>query len=125
MLSRFPLPLLLIAAVPLSAATAPIGRTKWETPPGWADTRGGAGGRIVRVDTLAPRGAGSLAEAVSGAAPRVVEFAVGGEIDLGGKSLSVTHPYFTIAGETAPGPGITIKNGGMNIDTHDVIVRHL
>jgi hypothetical protein len=97
----------------------------WETPPGWADTRGGDGGKVFRVTTLATRGAGSLAEALAVDGPRVIEFGVAGLIDLGGKSLSVVEPYLTIAGETAPSPGITLWNGGMNINTHDVIVRHI
>jgi hypothetical protein len=109
------------------AANAPAksGPTTWETPPGWTDTRGGAGGKTLHVTTLAATGAGSLAAALATDGPRIIEFDVAGTIDLGGKSLSVSRPYVTIAGETGPSPGVTLKNGGMNIGTHDVIVRHI
>jgi len=97
----------------------------WQTPPGWTQTRGGAGGKVVRVTTLAASGPGSLAEALAADGPRRIEFAVGGVLDLGGRSLRVAKPNVTIAGETAPSPGITLTNGGVGITTHDVIVRHL
>jgi hypothetical protein len=98
---------------------------RWEPPPGWTQTRGGEGGKILRVTTLAPSGAGSLAAALATEGPRVVEFSVGGVIDLGGRSLTIRQPRLTIAGETAPSPGITLTNGGINIATHDVVVRHI
>lgn len=93
---------------------------------GWAaDTAGGRGGRILRVTTLAAEGPGSLAEAVNTPGPRIVVFEVGGVIDLGVKTLRITEPYLTIAGQTAPAPGITLIRGGIDIATHDVIVRHI
>ncbi len=104
---------------------APDTKFTWETPPGWTETRGGAGGKIIRVTTLADSGPGSLAAALATAGPRVIEFTVGGMIDLGGRSLKVAQPFVTIAGETAPSPGITLTNGGMGVGTHDVIVRHI
>lgn len=116
-------PGLLVVSATLLAAPAP--RTAWETPPGWTATRGGEGGKVWHVTTLAARGPGSLGEALAADGPRVVEFAVAGLIDLGGKSFNVTRPGLTIAGETAPSPGVTLMNGGLNINTHDVIVRHI
>lgn len=97
----------------------------WELPPGWTETRGGDGGQVVRVTTLAPKGEGSLAAAIAAKGPKVIEFAIAGVIDLDGHSLAFTQPGLTIAGETAPSPGITLTNGGISITTHDVIVRHL
>jgi hypothetical protein len=97
----------------------------WEPPPGWTETRGGAGGKIFRVTTLAADGPGSLAEALATVGPRVIEFAVAGVINLDEKSLKLTQPFVTVAGETAPSPGITLTNGDLSIVTHDVIVRHL
>lgn len=91
-----------------------------------ANTPGGRGGKIVRVTTLAAKGPGSLAEALQTKGPRIVVFEVGGVIDLGGgKSLKISEPFVTIAGQTAPAPGITIIRGGMEISTHDVIVQHM
>lgn len=93
---------------------------------GWAHTGGGRGGRVIRVTTLTADGPGSLKEAIGAAGPRIVVFEVGGQIDLGESTLSVTEPYLTIAGQTAPSPGITLIRGkGLAVTTHDVIVQHL
>lgn len=93
---------------------------------GWAaHTPGGRGGRILRVTTLAADGPGSFAEAIRAKGPRIVVFEVGGVIDLGMQELRIDEPYLTIAGQTAPQPGITLIKGGLTIATHDVIVRHL
>lgn len=120
------LPRLALAWFALTAATTILAQPPtWQTPPGWTETRGGSGGKTIQVTTVAPQGEGSLAAALAIAEPRVIEFKVAGTIDLGGKSLKVTHPQLTIAGETAPSPGITLTGGGLGITTHDVIVRHL
>lgn len=96
------------------------------------DTLGGMGGqvaegqsRIVRVTNLHSDGEGSLAWALSLARPRVVVFEVGGVIDLAGKSILVSEPFLTVAGQSAPEPGITIIRGGLNIRTHDVRIQHI
>ena len=93
---------------------------------GWAaHTPGGRGGKILRVTTLALNGAGSLSAALAETGPRIVVFEVGGVIDLHEQTLMITEPFLTIAGQTAPAPGITLIRGGMDIATHDVVVRHL
>jgi len=88
-------------------------------------TRGGTGGEIVRVTSLASDGPGTLRDAVSKPGARIVVFEVGGVIDLAGKEISITEPFLTIAGQTAPSPGITLVRGGLIIGGHDVIVQHL
>lgn len=88
-------------------------------------TRGGAGGRIIRVTSLAKQGPGTLAEAVNAKGPRIIVFEVSGAIDLGRDTLSITEPYLTIAGQTAPSPGVTIIRGGIDLKTHDVIISHM
>ena len=90
-----------------------------------ATTPGGRGGQIVRVTTLAPVGPGSLLEAVKKTGPRIVVFEVGGVIDLAESTVKITEPYLTIAGQTAPAPGITLIRGGIDIATHDVVIRHI
>ena len=90
-----------------------------------ASTEGGRGGRILRVSTLASAGRGSLRAAVEAEGRRVVVFEVGGVIDLEGWSIRAREPYLTIAGETAPSPGVTVLRGGLRIETHDVVARHL
>lgn len=93
---------------------------------GWAAaTPGGRGGQILRVTTLAAEGPGSFRAAVEAQGPRIVVFEVGGVIDLGVKTLTVREPFLTIAGQTAPSPGVTLIRGGLDIATHDVVVQHL
>lgn len=89
------------------------------------DSRGGYGGRIIRVTTLSRDGAGSLAEAIKADGARIIVFDVAGTINLARRSLGIINPYITIAGQTAPWPGITLVRGGINIGTHDVIIQHL
>jgi hypothetical protein len=56
---------------------------------------------------------------------------VGGVIDLApvtaprNTSISIKEPFLTIAGQTAPSPGITFIRGGIAIETHDVVIRHI
>lgn len=94
-----------------------------------AFAQGGRGGRIIEVTTLNSEGPGSLREAIDAAGPRIVVFRVGGMIELASR-LSIKEPYITIAGQTAPGGGITLKGNGvekdlLKISTHDVILRYL
>lgn len=93
--------------------------------PGWTQTRGGRGGAEIAVTTLAASGPGSLLEALATTGPRTIIFKVGGVIDLNGQIISVTEPYLTVAGETAPNPGITIIKGGLAIRSHNTIIRHI
>lgn len=89
-----------------------------------ADTPGGRGGRVIVVRNLNDSGPGSLREAVETEGPRIVVFAVSGIIDL--KSpLRVMEPYLTLAGQSAPAPGVCLRGEGLRIETHDVVVRHL
>ena len=118
----------LLLSLAQTVAAAPDAETRPAFPgaQGWAaHTPGGRGGRIVRVTTLATEGPGSFLEAVSAKGPRIVVFEVGGVIDLGLKTLKIREPFLTIAGQTAPQPGITLIRGGIDIATHDVIVRHI
>ena len=90
-----------------------------------AQTVGGRDGQILRVTTLAPDGPGSLKAAIETPGPRIIVFEVGGVIDMGRETLEIRHPYLTIAGQTAPGPGITLIRTGIDVRTHDVVMRHL
>jgi hypothetical protein len=77
------------------------------------------------VTTLAPRGPGSLLAALETTGPRIVVFEVGGVIDLNRETVKIREPFLTIAGQTAPAPGITLIRGGVDILTHDVVVQHI
>jgi hypothetical protein len=63
------------------------------------------------VTTLDARGPGSLLEALETAGPRIVVFEVGGVIDLGRETVKIREPFLTIAGQTAPSPGVTLIRG--------------
>jgi hypothetical protein len=89
------------------------------------DTPAGRGGTILRVSSLAESGPGTLRAAVEGKGPRIVVFETAGVIDLGGKDLRITEPFLTIAGQTAPSPGITIIRGSLYIAAHDVLMHHI
>jgi len=93
---------------------------------GWgATTPGGRGGKIIRVTTLDADGPGSFKAAIEAKGPRIVVFEVGGVIDMKRKVLDIREPFITIAGQTAPSPGITLIKTGLNVRTHDVVVRHI
>ena len=87
-------------------------------------TFGGRGGKVLTVSNLNDSGPGSFRWACEQGGARIVVFNVSGIIWL--KSpINVRAPYITIAGQTAPGEGVTIAGETFNIDTHDVIVRHM
>jgi pectate lyase len=89
-----------------------------------ATTTGGRGGRVIAVTTTADAGPGSLRAALKEKGPRIVVFRVSGVIE-NEKPLDVEEPFVTIAGQTAPGDGITLAGEELRIQTHDVVVRHL
>jgi pectate lyase len=89
-----------------------------------ATTPGGRGGRVLRVTTLADSGPGSLRAALETRGPRIVVFAVSGVID-DERPLCIEEPFVTVAGQTAPGDGITLAGEELRIQAHDVVLRHL
>jgi len=89
------------------------------------DTPAGRGGRIIKVVNLNPEGEGSLKAALETQGPRIVVFEIGGVIDLDKKTLRISEPYITVAGQTAPSPGITMIRGSLEITAHDVLIQHI
>lgn len=90
---------------------------------------GGRGGAVCAVTTLADSGPGSLRACAGGKGPRTVVFRVGGTIVMP-TGLPINNPYITIAGQTAPGGGITISSKPaywdvVGINTHNVIIRNI
>lgn len=85
---------------------------------------GGRGGRVMVVTTLADDGPGSFREACEAAGPRIVVFNVAGIIRLKNK-IRVRAPYITIAGNTAPGDGVCIAGDTVELETHDIVIRHM
>ena len=93
-----------------------------------ANTIGGRGGVIYEVTNLNDTGTGSLRACVEASGARTCVFRTGGLIVLQ-SALRIVNPYITIAGQTAPGGGITLKkaSGGdvFLTQTHDVIIRYI
>ena len=121
---RYPRALALLLLFTAAGATEP--RPAFPGAEGWAaSTPGGRGGRILRVTTLDASGPGSLLDAIAERGPRIIVFEVGGVIDLGGRIVEVREPFLTVAGQTAPSPGVTLIRGGLLVGAHDIVIRHL
>jgi pectate lyase len=88
------------------------------------NTPGGRGGAILRVTNLNDSGPGSLRAALEATGPRFVIFETSGTVGLK-TPIFITSPFVTIAGQTAPSPGINIRNFGIYVDTHDVVIQHI
>ena len=86
---------------------------------------GGRGGKEYVVTSLADDGSeGTLRHAVEAEGPRIVTFAVSGDICLESE-LKIENPYISILGQTAPGEGITIRNHGVFVEADHTIIRYL
>ena len=96
-------------------------------------TTGGRGGTVIHVTNLNDSGSGSLREALQKTGPRTVVFDVGGNINLNSIlelgstnfTTNTARENITIAGETAPFPGITLTGDNLDIYTSNVILRYI
>jgi pectate lyase len=86
-------------------------------------TPAGRGGTIYRVTNLNDAGTGSLRACIEAKGPRVCVFEVSGVIRWS-DTPQVFNPYLTIAGQTAPSPGIMVR-GGIRLETGNVLIQHM
>ena len=94
---------------------------------GWgAVTVGGRGGAVYHVTNLNDSGAGSFRAACEASGPRTVVFDISGIIQLTNE-VAITNSNITIAGQTAPGDGVTIAGATVDMTgaVSDVLVRYL
>jgi hypothetical protein len=93
------------------------------------NTPGGRGGTVCKVtstsDTAWPPVPGTFRYCVESSGPRFVIFETSGTISLTNGEVVVKNPYITIAGQTAPSPGIVIRGQALIVDTHDVVIQHV
>ena len=116
-----------LALVFASALQAPAGAQQLAFPGAEGAGRfalGGRGGRVIAVTSLEDSGPGSFRAAVEAAGPRTIIFRVSGTIALK-TDLVLSNGRVTIAGQTAPGDGITLKDRPFKIAADDVVVRYI
>jgi uncharacterized protein YjdB len=97
-----------------------------------AFTTGGRGGQVIHVTTLNWTGPGSLKAAIQTTGPRTIVFDVSGEIDATSENAYVpiingaTFNDVTIAGQTAPNGGITVRTSEFMFQNVDnIIIRYV
>lgn len=116
-----------LLVVPLCVAAVPVSAQQIAFPGAEGAGRfatGGRGGRVIAVTSLADAGPGTLRAAVEASGPRTVVFRVAGTIRLA-SPLRLRHGRITIAGQTAPGEGITLADRVLQVEGDDVVIRFL
>ncbi|CAM3599303.1 carbohydrate-binding protein [Occultella aeris] len=116
------------------ALTAPPARADYAELPAFPGAEGfgyaaagGRGGEVYHVTSHELTGPGTFHDALTtaGATPRTVVFDISGDLEIPQIVLR-DKAYITIAGQTAPGDGVTVWGGNIRfIDSHDIVIRYL
>ena len=104
----------------INLSAGPLPKHWHETKGFGTDIKGGIAGKVYKVTNLKSSGSGSLKDAVS-KSNRLVVFEVGGVIEGGLRVGSNT----TIAGQTAPSPGISLIKGNLTASGNNIVVSHI
>lgn len=115
---------LLLLLIAMGALTAQAQQLAFPGAEGWGRfAKGGRGGSVYHVTNLNDSGAGSFRDAVSGS-NRIVVFDVAGVININSRVSFASNLY--IAGQTAPGEGITLYGDGVSFSAaNNLICRYL
>jgi hypothetical protein len=79
---------------------------------------------VYKVTNLNDSGTGSLRACMQASGPRTCVFEVGGYINLLTK-IAVKSPNLSVFGQTAPYPGVQVRDGSIVIQADDVLIQHL
>ena len=88
------------------------------------DTPAGRGGTVFKVTNVNASGTGSLKACIDATGPRVCVFEVSGAIRLT-SDLVIRNGNLTIAGQTAPSPGIMLRGAAITLHASDILIQHL
>lgn len=79
---------------------------------------------VIKVTNLNDSGTGSLRACLTASGPRTCVFEVGGYINLLTR-VTIKNPNVSVFGQTAPYPGIQVRDGSIVVQADDVLIQHI